>query len=204
MALTWLSNLFKGSVSTSSVGMPGGSATYTAPKPTTTTTITTNPQNAYADRMKALESYYRTRYNATTGVYAQGTAGAWRRPTSAELAGSVPRTGYASPYNRTQQEYLTGQNLRSLNGFMPGTGMSQEEWIRRQRAAPLGYTYTPYAGWTQTPNASGAGTAPGGGGGDMYAGGGGGGYGYGDGGAGGGGSLPSWYENFLNQMNWRI
>lgn len=195
MATNWLSKLLGGGVSTSSVGMPGGSATYKAPATTTTQRTT----NTYPDRYTAMERYYRTRYNAQTGVYAQGTAGAWRRPTSAELAGSIPRTGYANEFNRTQQEYLVGQNLRALNGFMQGTGMSNEEWIRRQRAAPVGYTYTPYAGWVQTPNAAGLNNVPINGGG-SYAGGGGGSYS----GGGSAATMPDWYQNFLSQVNWRI
>ena len=196
MATNWLTNLFSGGGG--AVGMPGGSAKYTPPA--TPTTRQTNPTNAYAGRLAAMERYNRTRYNALTGVYAQGAPGAWRRPTSQELAGIPQRTGYANEFNRTQQEYLTGQNLRALNGFMPGTGMSQEEWIRRQRAAPVGYTYTPYAGWVQTPSANGLNNLPGGG--DLYAGGG---VGYGGGaGAGGGATLPDWYNNFLGTFNWRI
>jgi len=198
MATTWLSNLFRNTGG--AVGYPGGSAKYTPPAQTNTAPRTINQSSVYAGRMKAMETYYRTRYNALTGIYAQGSPGAWRRPTSEELAGIPPRSGYANTFNRTQQEYLVGQNLRGLNNFMPGTGMSQDEWLRRQRAAPLGYTYTPYAGWVQTPSASGLQNAPSGNG--VYAGGG----GYGGSGSGGsaGAGIPAWYQNFLNQYNWRI
>lgn len=199
MATNWLTKLFSGGSQPQSaggaIGMPGGSAKYTP----SAQRVTSN--NASSERLSALATYYKTKYNPVTGKY--GTIGGttWRRPTSEELAGIPQRTGYANFANRTQQEYLTGQSLRNLNGFMQGTGMSQEEWIRRQRAAPVGYTYTPYAGWVPTPNGPALNNQPTN---DYYAGG-----GYGGGGGGSGyapaaATVPDWYQSFLNQVNWRI
>lgn len=200
MATNWLSKLFSGgSGGKGAVGMPGGSAKYTPPN--TTTKPQTNPRNAYAGRLEAMARWNSTRYNAVTGKYGTGQ-GSWRPMNATEAKALSPyRTGYANQYSRTQQEWLTQQNMRQLTGVQYPQ-MTQDEWIRRQRAAPVGYTYTPYAGWVPTPNGPNAPTTPVTG--NQYgygSGGSGGSGGYGDSGA---GSLPDWYNSFLNQINWRI
>ena len=208
MATNWLSNLFKGnsnpyrsggSVLSKGTNLLSASSQFANTPPTTKPQ--TNPRNAYAGRMEAMERFNRTRYNAVTGKYGVGQ-GSWRRPTTQEYANIPQRTGYANQYSRTQQEWLTQQNMRKLTGVQYPQ-MTQDEWIRRQRAAPVGYTYTPYAGWVPTPSAQGQTTPQPVDYGNQYGygGGGGSGGGYGEGSA---GSLPDWYNSFLSQVNWRI
>lgn len=188
MATTWLSKMYGGG-STQSASGGRYQAAYKQYQQKSNT--------ASAARLNRAENWNRTRYNAVTGKYGTGF-GSWRPMNAQEARTLSPyRTGYANQYSRTQQEWLTQQNLRRLNGINYPQ-MTQDEWIRRQRAAPVGYTYTPYAGWVPTPSAQTQAPAP-----QDY----GNQYGYGGGGYDNGGSsasLPDWYQSFLNPMVWRI
>lgn len=161
---------------------------------------------AYAARLQALADYYRQRS-------ARGVAAVRLLDQPPKLSAYAPyqtatrfsRLPPGSPIAMSLDEYMRRVNARRLYGmpvFMP----TQQEWILRQNAAPPGYVWTPYAGWVLAStfaDQSGANIKPPAGGGtttwnDYNQG----------GGSGGGGaapaSLPSWIENFLNQVTWRI
>jgi hypothetical protein len=154
--------------------------------------------------LQALANYYRLR--SAQGVAAVRLLDTQRVGPLAsapyQTATQFKRLPPGSPIAMSLDEYMRRVNARRLYGmpvFMP----TQQEWILRQNAAPPGYVWTPYAGWVLASTfaeQSGANLNPpsnqGGGG---YTGGGGGG-----GGGAAPGSLPSWIENFLNQVTWRI
>lgn len=125
------------------------------------------------------------------------------RPPVVDLGGG--RYGY----NMTYPEYLRVIEARQMLG-LPTFQPTQQEWILRQNSAPIGKVWTPYAGWvdaSEFARQAGINVAPQQPATASQSGGYYGGYGYGSGGGGGGGSsgsLPSWYEHFLNQVTWRI
>lgn len=187
MATNWLSNLFKGNSnpyrsggSVLSQGTSIGSAYKTVQQQTST-------RNAYADRMTALARYQ-------TGMRASGVAGVravdntynrtntYRLPSQRAPVGPAGTVANVRLYDQ-YQDYM--QRLRAQMAYGQRWEKGAEDFYLR---------YPNYV----TPPVGLSNNMPGYG--NQYAGGG----GYGDGGGGAGATMPDWYNNFLNQMNWRI
>jgi len=191
MATNWLSKLFSGGANNPLPGNsnPYGSGGSVLSKGTSIGSAYRNIQtkertlNAYADRMTAMANYYR-------GANARGVA-------------------QVRAVDNMQPAY--GQNAAFLNQQRSNTAAGQRYQAqvdyRNQFAAnarrgfdAAGQRLTGQAADWMAQNAFGFGQPQPSG--NQYAG------GYGDGGGGGyapaSASMPDWYQNLMNQFNWRI
>ena len=187
MATNWLTNLFSGG-STSVYG----TTPRTSDASVTRLTPYQQQTNTYADRLTAMARYQ-------TGMRASGVAGVravdntynrtspYRLPSQRAPVGPAGTVANVRLYDQ-YQDYV--QRLRAQTAYGQRWEKGAEDFYLRNP----NYV-TPPVGLNGAP-----------GGGNLYAGGGYGDGGYGDGGGGGssGATMPDWYNNFLNQMNWRI